>query len=92
MCVSPKAGEPEMKQVDSKTWNWCTHHMWWRLHMSQDCHLGKEHAAQQNNAAPSLVAHQAIVAYDAQIPTSSFAAYASLLDSMKSSGLTSIAK
>ena len=91
MRVPPKAGDPETKQVDGKTWNWCIHHMCWTLHTSKDCRLGKERAVQQN-AAPSSVANQAMVANAAHIPTSGFAAYASLLDSMKSSGLTSIAE
>ena len=91
MRVPPKAGESETKQVDGKTWNWCIHHMCWTMHPAKDCHLGKERAAQQNSSTSSIANH-ATVANIAHIPETGFAAYSSLLDSIRSSALSHIAE
>jgi hypothetical protein len=91
MRVPPKPGEPETKQVDGKTWHWCIHHMCWTLHKPTECRLGKERASQMTSPT-STIANQSTVANVATIPESGFAAYASLIDTLKSSGLSSISE
>lgn len=83
MRVPPKAGEPETKEVNGKTWHWCIHHMCWTMHLAKDCRLGKDRASQQSNSTSSIT-NQATVANVAHIPESGFAAYASLIDSIRS--------
>jgi hypothetical protein len=38
--VAPKEGEPTKKNVGSKTYQWCVHHMAWGVRSAQECRLG----------------------------------------------------
>jgi hypothetical protein len=35
----PKEGEPLMKAVNNKTYNWCPHYLAWTFHSENDCQL-----------------------------------------------------
>jgi len=39
---APKDNELKTKEVDGKTWNWCTGHKEWTIHTSAECRKNKE--------------------------------------------------
>ena len=46
--VPPKDGKKrDGKQVGKFTFNWCEHHMAWRVHKPSDCTLGQKHKEDQ---------------------------------------------
>ena len=53
--VPPKENEPKQKQVGTKTFIWCIHHIKWVVHMPEECDIGKKNAGNQgsNNINPS---------------------------------------
>ncbi len=47
--VPPKDNEPKQKQVSTKTFHWCIHHMKWTIHKPDNCDIGKKNAGNQGN-------------------------------------------
>jgi hypothetical protein len=37
--IPPGAGEPHVKKIKTKDFNWCVHHMAWTVHTPGDCRL-----------------------------------------------------
>lgn len=63
--VKPKDGEPRVKVVSGRTYNWCRFHEAWTMHLEADCTLGnaqRQGATAPANAPTAAANHRAMLA------------------------------
>jgi hypothetical protein len=81
--LPPKDGEPTTKEVASKKYQWCIHHMAWGVHSAQECCLGTSPTDTLVDKPKDKAKAMTYAAAVATIANPSFAAFLSELSDNK---------